>query len=146
MDQDIFIAPSSLKRRSGHGPAWRCASSQPQRTAGRKAKLSKCWSAAAASWSAVFEQHKNFGFVIPDNDKLNKDIFIPERYMYGAHTNDKVVVSVTVWPERRPKSRGPYRGGTRKRRRTRGLTFCPSSENLTCPWNFPRRLCGTPIC
>lgn len=46
-----------------------------------------------------FETHKNFGFVMTDNDRFGKDIFIPERHINGAKTNDKVVVSLTVWPD-----------------------------------------------
>jgi len=38
-----------------------------------------------------YEKGKGFGFVIPDNDRLCKDIFIPERRGNMAKTGDKVV-------------------------------------------------------
>ncbi|MEG0378060.1 MAG: RNB domain-containing ribonuclease, partial [Eubacterium sp.] len=53
-----------------------------------------------------FERHKTYGFVIADNDRLCKDIFIPERHMLNAETGDKVVVNITVWPDGRKKPEG----------------------------------------
>lgn len=42
-----------------------------------------------------YQKNKNFGFVIPDNQKLAKDIFIPQGKDMGAVTGHKVVVRVT---------------------------------------------------
>lgn len=43
----------------------------------------------------TFEKSKNFGFVLPDNQKFNKDIFIPKEHTKGAVTGHKVVVKIT---------------------------------------------------
>lgn len=43
----------------------------------------------------TFEKSKNFGFVIPDNQKFAKDIFIPKEFTKGAVTGHKVVVTIT---------------------------------------------------
>ncbi len=43
----------------------------------------------------TFEKNKNFGFVIPDNQKFGKDIFIPKELTKGAVTGHKVVVKIT---------------------------------------------------
>lgn len=53
-----------------------------------------------------FEHHKTYGFVIADNDRLCKDIFIPERHMLNAESGDKVVVKITVWPDGNKKPEG----------------------------------------
>ena len=42
----------------------------------------------------TFQKNKSFGFVIPDNKKRSKDIFISKKYFSGAKNNDKVVVKV----------------------------------------------------
>jgi ribonuclease R len=47
----------------------------------------------------LYEKGKGFGFVIPDNDRIGKDIFVPERHDLNAQTGDKVVTQITVWPE-----------------------------------------------
>lgn len=42
-----------------------------------------------------YQKNKNFGFVIPDNQKIGKDIFIPQGKDMGAVTGHKVVVQMT---------------------------------------------------
>lgn len=54
----------------------------------------------------VFKPSKTFGFVIPDNKKFNKDIYIPKKYFSGAKENDKVVCEITVWPIEDRKAEG----------------------------------------
>jgi ribonuclease R len=43
----------------------------------------------------TFEKSKNYGFVLPDNQKFGKDIFIPKEHTKGAVTGHKVVVKLT---------------------------------------------------
>ncbi len=43
----------------------------------------------------TFEKSKNFGFVLPDNQKFGKDIFIPKEHTKGAVSGHKVVVKIT---------------------------------------------------
>ncbi|MBF7097235.1 ribonuclease R [Alkalibacter mobilis] len=47
----------------------------------------------------TYEKNRNFGFVIPDNDKLCKDIYIPNSATMGAKDGEKVVVDITAWYE-----------------------------------------------
>jgi len=54
----------------------------------------------------TYEDSKNFGFVIPDNSKIFYDIFIPKENKNGAKTNQKVVVEITRWPEKRRNPEG----------------------------------------
>ena len=43
----------------------------------------------------TFERSKNFGFVIPDNQRINRDIFIPLERTRGAVTGQKVTAELT---------------------------------------------------
>ena len=43
----------------------------------------------------TYQQSRNFGFVIPDNLKFTKDIFIPIEHSRGAVNGHKVVVEIT---------------------------------------------------
>lgn len=45
------------------------------------------------------QRSKDYGFVVADNDKLNKDIFVGSGNFMNASNGDKVVVEVTKWPE-----------------------------------------------
>ena len=46
----------------------------------------------------VLQKNKNFGFVVPDNNKMYADIFISESNINGAQDGDKVQASITDWP------------------------------------------------
>lgn len=54
----------------------------------------------------TFEDSKNFGFLLPDNQKLFYDVFIPKGRVNRAKNGQKVVVEVTKWPERRRNPEG----------------------------------------
>lgn len=43
----------------------------------------------------IFQKSKNFGFVVPDNPKFSKDIFVPIEKSKGAVDGHKVVVGIT---------------------------------------------------
>jgi ribonuclease R len=47
----------------------------------------------------LIECHESFAFVIPDDKRINKDIFIPKEGMKGAVTGEKVVVRLVKFPE-----------------------------------------------
>lgn len=42
----------------------------------------------------TFQKSKNYGFVVPDNTKIDRDIFIPKNYTMGAVDGHKVVVKL----------------------------------------------------
>lgn len=45
----------------------------------------------------TFEKSQNYGFVIPDNAKIQRDIFIPKEYTQGAADGAKVVAKITTY-------------------------------------------------
>lgn len=49
---------------------------------------------------------KNFGFVIPDDQRLTQDIYIAREGVNGAKDGQKVVVRITRWPEPRRNPEG----------------------------------------
>ena len=54
----------------------------------------------------TFEKSKNFGFVVPDHQKLPEDIFIPIEYSKGAVDGHKVVVELTGYGNEKKKPEG----------------------------------------
>lgn len=54
----------------------------------------------------TFEDNKNFGFLIPDDQKISYDVFIPKAQTMGAKDNQKVVIEITKWPEARRNPEG----------------------------------------
>jgi len=60
---------------------------------------------AKTEFVGVLQMSKNFGFVIPDNNKMYADIFIPKKHIDGAEHGDKVLATITDWPEN---SKNPF--------------------------------------
>lgn len=53
-----------------------------------------------------FQKNKNFGFVIPDDKKLCRDIFISKKNFGKARNNHKVLVQITKYPQKGKKAEG----------------------------------------
>src|SRR5690606_25750783 len=54
----------------------------------------------------TFEHHESFGFVIPDDKRINRDLFIPREGFHGAVTGQKVVANIVTYPEGRSAATG----------------------------------------
>lgn len=68
--------------------------------------VSKIIKRAHANLVGTFEKSKNFAFVVPDNRKIHGDIYIAKENTFGAKTGQKVVVSLTKWPQDRRNAEG----------------------------------------
>ncbi len=81
--------------------------------------LSKSWNGRRAEGEIIrilqrenqfivgtFEENKNFGFLIPDDQRIAYDIFIPKSSFNNAKNRQKVVVEITRWPELRRNPEG----------------------------------------
>lgn len=54
----------------------------------------------------VFEDNKNFGFVVPDDKRISQDIFIAKSDMNNAKNRDIVIAEITKYPEKRRNPEG----------------------------------------
>lgn len=54
----------------------------------------------------LFENHNSFGFVIPDDKRISKDLFIRPEGFKGAVTGQKVVARIVRYPEGRSAAEG----------------------------------------
>lgn len=54
----------------------------------------------------TFEKSKRFGFVVPDDRRLNDDIFVLKRDFNGAQKGDKVVVKISRYPDKGDSAEG----------------------------------------
>jgi len=97
--EDIFIPEKYLNGALDQDHVWVQLTSQPgeKRPEGEIAEIIE---RGHKKIIGRYEKGKSFGFVIPDNDRLCKDIFIPERRGKNAVTGDKVVVNILSWSDR----------------------------------------------
>lgn len=54
----------------------------------------------------IFQNNKNFGFVIPDDKNFGTDIFISKKNFGKARNNHKVLVKIIKYPEENKKAEG----------------------------------------
>ena len=47
----------------------------------------------------TIQMHDKFAFLLPDNVKMNTDIYIPKEKLNGAKDGEKALVRITVWPK-----------------------------------------------
>ncbi|MCI7330141.1 MAG: ribonuclease R [Selenomonadaceae bacterium] len=105
-ETDVFVPGVSLNS-AMHGDrvvARVTPSQEPGRS--REGEIIRVLERANERIVGTYESSRTFGFVTPDNTKLNNDIFIPKKAAHGAKTGAKVVVEITKWPTGRHNAEG----------------------------------------
>ena len=72
----------------------------------KEGKIVRILSHGTTRLVGYYEKSKNFGFVIPDNQKFVKDVFVPLERSKGAVTGHKVVVELTKYGGENKKPEG----------------------------------------
>ncbi|MBQ7955878.1 MAG: ribonuclease R [Lachnospiraceae bacterium] len=72
----------------------------------REAKVVKILERGFTRVVGTFEKSKNFGFVVPDNERFGADIFVPLERSKGAVDGHKVVVELTDYGSSAANGRG----------------------------------------
>ena len=103
--QDIYI-PADQTGDAMHGDKVQITA-EPAR-AGRRPEgtVIRVLERANETLVGYYQKNRHFGFVIPDNQKIATDIFIPEGEDMGAATGHKVVVRLTSFGGTRKKPEG----------------------------------------
>lgn len=65
----------------------------------QEGKVLKVLKHSKDTFVGVFQKSKNFGFVVPDDKKVNTDIFISKKNFGKAKNKQKVVVKITKFPQ-----------------------------------------------
>ncbi|MCT4508642.1 MAG: ribonuclease R [Tepidibacter sp.] len=87
----------------------------------------------------VYESSKNFGFVVADNKRFTRDIYIPKAESLRARHGDKVVCEITQWPKkgRNPEGRIIEVLG---KKGERGVDILSVIRELDLPEEFPNKV------
>ena len=104
-EDDIFISESNTHG-ALNGDRVQVALRSSQTGKRREGEIINIIEHAVSEVVGLFQKNKNFGFVIPDNSKISKDIFIPLEKSKGAVTGHKVVVRLTSYGDNNRKPEG----------------------------------------
>ena len=106
MEQDVFI-PEEKTAGALHGDkVLLTVEGQSQGGRKREGTILRILEHANQEIVGYYQKNKSFGFVIPDNQKISKDIFIPQGSDMGAVNGHKVVVEITDFGSSRKNPEG----------------------------------------
>lgn len=105
MDQDVFINPDHTGG-AMHKDVVKIVITGQEKGKSPEGRVVKIVEHGINQIVGTFQRSRNFGFVVPDNQKIDRDIFVPLERSKGAVTGHKVVVELTSYGENRRKPEG----------------------------------------
>ncbi|MFC2109646.1 ribonuclease R [Bacteroidota bacterium] len=103
-ENDVFI-PSINLNKGLHHDTVKVYVYNKRRSSKNEGDVVEIIERAKTDFVGVLQLSKNFGFVIPDNNKMYADIFISKDDLNGAEDGDKVIATLTDWPKN---SKNPF--------------------------------------
>lgn len=103
--EDIFI-PGNATNSAMHGDKVQVVLRSSKSGRRREGEVIKVLEHNTKEIVGIYQKSKNFGFVVPDNPKLSRDIFIPKEKSKGAVNGHKVVVSIYDYGSKDKKAEG----------------------------------------
>ncbi len=103
-DDDIFIASNNINK-ALHGDEVELYVYKRRKRGKLEGEITNIIKRAKTEYVGVIQIHKSYAFVIPDSNKMYKDIFVPINKINKAEEGDKVLVTLQDWPE---KADSPY--------------------------------------
>ena len=104
-EEDVFIPPD---RTGGalHGDRVQIVTEDGKKGRRTEGTVVRVLERANREIVGYYQKSKNFGFVIPDNQKISCDVFIPQGKDMGAVTGHKVVAALTDYGDGSKKPEG----------------------------------------
>lgn len=94
-EEDVFIAPSDTFGAFPDDKVQIAITRNSDSDRKREGKVIKIVERGIKDVVGYYQKNKSFGFVVPDNQKVPYDIFVPGEKSNGAVTGHKVVVRIT---------------------------------------------------
>ncbi|WP_166959883.1 ribonuclease R [Yeosuana marina] len=97
-EDDVFIASNNINR-ALNGDEVEFYVYKRRKRGKIEGEITQVLKRAKSDYVGVIQVHSNYAFVIPDSNKMYKDIFVPINKINKAEDGDKVLVSLEDWPE-----------------------------------------------
>lgn len=105
MEEDIFIGEDNTHG-AMHQDTVQVMVKQGISGKRREGVVTKILSRGTVKLVGIYQESKNYGFVIPDNERFIRDVFIPKEQSKGAMNGHKVVVELTDYGTERKNPEG----------------------------------------
>ncbi len=97
-EEDIFIAPRKV-RNALNGDTVKVYVYAKRNGKHMEGEVLEIIERAKTDFTGIIKISARFAFLIPDNRKMQHDIFVPLESLNGAKDGDKVIVKMVEWPE-----------------------------------------------
>ncbi|MFK7781561.1 ribonuclease R [Psychroserpens sp.] len=100
-EDDVYIASNNMNK-ALHGDEVEFYAYKRRKRGKVEGEITSIIKRAKSEYVGTIQIHdkKNFAFVVPDGNKMYKDIFVPINKINKAEDGDKVLVSLDDWPEK----------------------------------------------
>ena len=98
LENDIFVAPRKL-RQALHGDIVKVHVYERKKGRKREGEVVEILQRAKTDFTGTIDISKSYAFFLPDDRKMQHDIFIPLDSLNGAKNGEKVVVTIIEWPK-----------------------------------------------
>ncbi|MDB2090106.1 ribonuclease R [Clostridium paraputrificum] len=138
-EKDVFI-PSSFINGAMNGDRILVQITREDKTGKkREGEVIQILERANTKIIGVYEDSKNFGFVIAEDTRISQDIFISKKDRNGAKDGDVVVVEITKWPEKRRSPEGVVKE-VLGQKGDKGLDILTIIKKYGLPEEFPPKV------
>ncbi|MFS4483466.1 ribonuclease R [Hyunsoonleella sp. 2307UL5-6] len=100
-EEDVFIASNNINK-ALHGDQVEFYAYKRKKRGKAEGEITNIIKRAKSEYVGVIQMQKNnnYAFVVPDSNKMYKDIFVPINKTLKAEDGDKVLVKLEDWPEK----------------------------------------------
>lgn len=103
--EDLFI-PEEYTGNALHGDTVQVALLPGKAGRRQEGKILRVLKRAVTQVIGTYERSRTYGFMVPDNQKLTRDIFIPQEWSLGAMDGHKVIAEITDYGDERKNPQG----------------------------------------
>ncbi len=137
-EEDLYIAPDDVQN-AFHMDRVQVMVKPETKGKRKEGKILQILGHGLQEVVGTFQKSQNFGFVIPDNDRIQSDIFIPRERINGAAQGDKVVAKITTYGNGKKSPEGKIQeilGGKGQP----GIDVLSIARGYELPMDFPERV------
>lgn len=136
---DIFVVSSSMNGAMHGDRVLAKVLKEENKSKKREGEIVRVTERVNKTIIGIYEENKTFGFVIPEERRIQQDIFVPAEHANGATHGDIVIVEITDWPEKRRNPEGKVTEILGKKG-DRGIDILTIIKKFKLPEEFPPKV------
>lgn len=138
-EKDVFIPSSSMNGAMNGDKVLVQITREDINGKKREGEVEEVLERANKKIIGVYEDSRNFGFVVPEDSRINQDIFISKKDRNGADEGDLVICEIVKWADRRRSPEGIVKEVLGKKG-DKGLDILTIIKKYGLPEEFPDKV------